>query len=413
MKKLLTMILCVCMCLQLAACGGSKEDAAWVAEGAAMLDGDIRSGEFVLAGEVYSFPMPLQTWLDRGWHISNNYDNVDEFTLNPDESSTEFELFNEDGEYVRVSVYNDSDEEAKVEDCLVYSLYMSLTEKINIVFPGGMYSESKPAEILETYGEPDIKDDSEGSYIEAYYNYTNEDGWACQVNLGVVDNDYTIEPFSSIEYIITGSPEWTTFMENAGGVEGFTNYFNATMDASFRGIFDTYVSNGFDTQENAEMLYLSEMSYYVSGIMYYADVNEDYVDDATYLQYYDLAMQVLAKTNWEVVNVTMNDDGLTGTVELKLYPTDFLTLIYEDVEGAIEEFQTKYANVDFNSMSEEEYAACELDYAQMVLAAISGRVEETQTTEAITKTYSIDYDNGIISAEDWENIDDIIMGVAE
>ena len=87
MKKILTMILCVCMCLQLAGCGN-----AWVKEGTDLISEDIRSGEFVLDGEVYKFPMPLQTWLDRGWEVSSSYENRDEFLLQPGSTSSDFEI---------------------------------------------------------------------------------------------------------------------------------------------------------------------------------------------------------------------------------------------------------------------------------------------------------------------------------
>ena len=147
--------------------------------------------------------------------------------------------------------------------------------------------------------------------------------------------------------------------------------------------------------------------------MYYADVYQEYLDDETYAQYCEIAKQVLAKTDWEIVEVTLTKDGMLGDVEINLYPTDFLTLINPDLEETMDIFMTKYWDADFDAMSDEEYAACELDYANMVLDAIGGRAEECQTLSAINKVYGVDYNAGILSAEDWQNMEDILMGVAE
>lgn len=415
MKKLLMMILCAGLCVQMTACGldsnGSKKNK-YVEEGAAMLDQDIRSGEFVLDGEVYSFPMPLSDWLDRGWHVSNNYDNKDDFQLEPGGMSTEFELYNENKDYVRVSVLNDTEDYATVDGCLVSSLYISTGEEFELVLPGGIYCESKPADVLAAYGDQDV-DDSESGAIKAYYDYTTADDWVCQVELHLVDNDYTINALSSIEYMISSSAEWEEFIQNASGVEGCTKYIDTAMRASFYGDFTEYVENKFDTQENAESLYDSEISYYASGLMYYADVNEEMIEEAAIEEFREIAKKVLAKTKWEVTDVSLYGDQFTGTVEIALYPTDFLTLIDEGIETAISEFQTKYAEVNYDAISDSQLAEIEQDYAEMVLNAIRDKVEETQVTDPIVKSYDIDYDDGIISADDWAEIDDIIMGVAE
>lgn len=408
MKKILIMLLCAILCVQLTACGGSKNDTKWAEEGSELLDSDIRSGEFVLDGKLYSFPMDLSDWIDNGWHVSNSYDNKDEFELEPGAESTEFELFNENDAYVRVCVYNNSNENAAIENCMVSSLYMSLSE-FNVVFPGGMYGHSKPAEILEAYGEPDTTDDSESNLLDVYYDFTSEGGWGCQVNLHVFDNDYTIDPFTSVEYNVTASPEWNTFLKNTAGADGCKLFIDSSMRASFYGDFDDYVKYGFDTQEGAQELYEAETNYYASAVMYYAGIDEARLDEAAVAAYRQLAKEVIARTGWDIT-VNLNDDQITGTVDMNLYPTNFFDILLEEVQIVYTEFDNKYAGVE---AAEEQLTAMNQEYAKMILAAVSERTGDIQQSEAVSMTYEIDYANGILNSDNWTEIDNIIMDVYE
>ena len=279
MKRVFMTILCAVLCFQMTACGLNQKDK-WIEEGAARLGEDIRSGEFVLEGEVYTFPMALSDWLDRGWHISNSYDNKDSFELEPGYESTEFELFNETGEYVRVCVINISDKKAKPEECLVSYLYISTTQDLKLVLPAGINKSSKPADIRAAYGDADI-DESGNNYFEAYYNYTTKDDWACQIELNAFDNNYTIDPFSAVTFQINSTTEWADFYENASGEDGCRRYIDTSLRAGFYGDFNEYVENHFSTQEEAEALYESEVDYYASGLIYYAGINDEAVAEAT------------------------------------------------------------------------------------------------------------------------------------
>ena len=203
MKKKLLLVLCLVLSMMIVGCKDkeSKEETKKkISESAEKIGKEITCGQFVFDGVVYKFPMDLKDWLDNGWHISNSYENKDEFTLEPGATSNEFELFNEDEDYVRVSVMNTKDENAKIEDCMVYSLYMSTSEG-DIVLPGGINKSSKPDDVIEAYGEPVSRGDEKG-LLEATYYYEDEDAWKCYVELDVVDNNFTIDPISSVIYSI-------------------------------------------------------------------------------------------------------------------------------------------------------------------------------------------------------------------
>lgn len=411
MKKLLLMILCAALCFQMTACGLNGDifqKDKWIEEGAAQLGGEIRSGEFVLEGEVYTFPMPLSDWLDRGWHISNSYDNKDSFKLEPGYESTEFELFNEEDEYVRVRVLNTSDKDTKPEGCLVSYLYISTTQDLKFVLPTGINKSSKPADIRAAYGDPDI-DESDNGFFKAYYNYTTEDDWECQIELGAFDNDYTIDPFSSMSFQINSSSEWAVFYENASGEDGCRSYINSTLNSAFHGDFSEYVEKHFSTQEEAEALYEYEVNYYASYLIDYAGINEEALDEATVEEFREIARQVLAKTKWEITDLSVT--GEHGKLDIDLYPTDYIDRIDDDLDQAVSELQTRYAGVDADSLTESQVAEIDQVLAEIVLDAIRDRVEETQLQEPISKWYFLNYSEGILGNDEWEEIDSILLDI--
>lgn len=406
MKKLLAMLLCICMCAMMTGCG---EDTKWIDESAAKIDTELTSGQFVLDGVVYEFPMTMQDWLGNGWHISNNYENKDEFALDPWYTSDEFELFNEDGDWVRVSAYNDSDTATKIDQCMIYSVYMSLSE-VDVVFPSGMTKRNNPDEILEKYGEPDAKGDEEEA-LEAYYYFEQDDEWKCVVELDVFDNDYTENPFSSVKYQLMFLDDfWNAWVETEGVEKAIANYLDADLKAGYWGDFTEYTDCCMGTTEEAQEWNDYEAYVYGEYLMMYSDIDSYYMDEATIAKFEDIAKEVLKKTKWEVKNVNV-DRFNEGTATVVLYPTNFFSLIDDGIGKAIEAWETKYATTDFTSMSDEEYAVTELDYANMVLNNIDGLAAQAGTGTPIELVCELDLDGAIFTDEDWVNIYDALLDV--
>lgn len=408
MKRAFLMILCIVLCFQMTACGldvGSLQKDKWIEEGAAMLGEDIRSGEFVLGGEVYTFPMALSDWLDRGWHISNRYDNRDSFELEPGYESSEFQLYNENGDYLGVRVINASDRKAKLEECLVSYLDISTLQDINLVLPAGIHKGSTPTDIRGAYGDADI-DESSDSFFHAYYNYTTEDDWICQIELAAFDNNYTIDPFSSVTFRFCSTTEWAGFYEKAGGEDGCRRYLNSFLRTCFYGDFSEYVENQFSTQEEAEALHETMVTFYASCLIQYTGINEETLRGETIEEFREIARQVLSRTKWEFVNISFIGDS--GSLTIDLYPTDFLDLIDDDLVNVVSELQTKYTEIDINDLSEGLPTEINQDYAEMVLNTIRGRADETQVQSPYSKLYSLDYSEGILSGDDWVEIYSIL-----
>lgn len=388
MKKLVLMCLCAVLCLQMTACsglGGAGKEDKQKEEAMALLGDDLKSGGFVIDGKKYSFPDGVSEWTQDGWHISNRYDNTDTFELEYNVETNVFEMYNDEktSEYVGMCAINLGMEPTKIEESTVSYVELSLTnakDGLNIVLPGGITRTSTKEDVINAYGEPDKEDDD---YL--YYTYTNSAGLDIEIAIGIV-NDEVIR----VIYRLADS-NWGS-VTNA---EECAEFINAALEASFYGEFDTYVEKNFDTLEGAQELYDGEVGFYAEGLMYYLDIDYETVDEGVAAGFYAVAAEVLAKFKWDMPVVDLVGGLPIGSFEITMYPTDFLDIILEDAQAVAD------SGLDGD------------EYAQAMLDVVTSKVDEISYRDPITKTYDVDLDNGVVSADDWENIDDILMDLAE
>lgn len=415
MKKLAAAGIGIVLCTQLMACSfmetmsaSKNKEETWIAEGAELISDDVRSGEFVIDGEVYTFPSNLSDWIDKGWHISNIYENKDTFELEPWVESSSFELYNDNEQYVEMMVLNMSEEDAKLEECTVSYLRLSLAgNKFQVVLPKGVTGHNKPDEVYEKYGEPDEKDDSESEFVKCYYLFEDKEDWKCYVELGIFDNNYTIDPLSSVVYALT-EDNWADIESE----EGCLGYFDGLLKTSFYGDYAEYVAGKYSSEEDAQLLYELQTMYYADTLMQYFYIDSQYVEDEVFEKYAKLAETILSKAKWELENVDYFGKTLSGTLKFTLYPIDFLDLIGEDASAVYTEFSSKY-DTSKTDYSEEELTAMFTEYADMMYTAICGKVDGIGNTEAVEKEYDIDFNEDGIESDDWDEIFFILMGFEE
>ena len=400
MKKLVTIIMCLCLCVQFTACGLGKEDTKWIKEDAKKIGSDITCGEFVIDGEVFSFPMDLQDILDKGWHISNNIANDKTFLLDTGEMAEEFQLFpDDDHEHsILVSVINMTNEQVTVDKCMVMSLRVK-ENHFDFLLPGEITKRSTQKDVEKAYGEPVEVEEKENKKIY-YYTYTTDTGYNCYVQLSVYDKDNATYPLSEVYYYIG-------FEEGGSMEEECQLYVDAAMKASFHNDYKDYVANLYDTEEGAKALYQSEVEYYAYSIMEYADVDDTCITDEIFNEFCEISKTVLSKVDWKISDFAENGDD-TYTVELTLYPTNYFDVISSKVDEAIDEFNTKYETVDFEAIDDAELVEIECDYANIVLNAIKGLENDAEVISGIVRVYEITGEG--FTDSQWEEIDDIVMG---
>ena len=385
MKKLAAFCFIAVMGLQLTACSGGADKNAWIEEGKAKIGTTLDCGQFVVDGDVYSFPADISDWTNNGWHISNNYENKDSFQLESDIISNEFELFNDENkdEYVSMCAINLGTTPVKIEESSIDLLKISMSANDRdpkVVLPGGITYNSTKEDIIAAYGEP-AEEDEDGLL---YYTFTGKDNWEIIVELRIPS-----DTLNRVTYALSD--------DNWGAInspEECSQFIDDALRTSFYCDYARYVENKFDTEENALLLYESEVEYYVQGLMYYLDVDYDAASDEILEEYRELVKKIFKKFKWNTPVVNLTSDT-KGELELTMYPTDFLDIILEDAQVVADTAQT-----------EEEYA-------QNMLDAISPKVDEISYRDPITKTYDIDIDDGVISADAWDEIDDVLMDFAE
>lgn len=366
--------------------GGNKD--AWIEENTGKIGTTLDCGQFVVNGEVYSFPGDISDWLSSGWHISNNYENKDTFMLENNVESNEFELFNDEisSQYVSMLAINLEEEPAKIADCSIQYVEVKVSDdkdSSKLLLPGGITYKSTKEDVIAAYGDPvEIEDDR---YL--YYQYTTADDWDVNVEIeisaGVVDQ---------VSYYLADS-NWGY----VGSAQDCIQFVDDALKTSFYGDYANYVENKFDTEENAQALYEAEIQYYAEGLMYYLDVDYESIDPTIAQSYYDLSAKVLAKFKWDTPVVDLPDGASYGSMELTMYPTDFLDIILEDAQAVAD------ASAD---MTEDEYA-------ENILNAIIPKVDEISYKDPVVGTYDIDLNDGVIDSDDWDEIDYILMDFAD
>ncbi len=386
MKKLALIGLCAALCFQMTACGGPGAAQKQKEEALALLSSDkLESGEFVIDGTKYAFPSVLSDWTGNGWHVSNRYDNADTFELEYNIESNEFELFNDENEseYVSVCGINLGAEPVKLEQSTVSYLDLKVSQgkdAMFVVLPGGITCESTKEDVIAAYGEPSEEEDD---YL--YYTYTNADGLDILVGIRVA-----FETVDKVYYKLADS-NWGS----VANAEECSSFIDDALKTSFYGDYASYVEKKFDTEEGAAELYESEIEYYAQGLMYYLAVDYETVSEEIADGFRDIARQILEKVKWDTPVVDLPDGATYGSVEITMYPVDFLDIILEDAQAVAD------TGVEGD------------DYAQGMLDAITPKVAETNYLEPVVGSYDIDIDDGVISADDWNEIDDILMDFME
>lgn len=190
----------------------------------------------------------------------------------------------------------------------------------------------------------------------------------------------------------------------------YKDYIKAAMDASYLGRSETYLVVAKTTKEDAEELYEGTIEYLAYKIMKYNYVPYDDISEETINKYKELAKKALEKSKY-TINDGRKVDGVYQ-VKVEITPIDLWKATDDEFNEYVEEFNSKYPNL--KTMSGDELLAAEEEYANKVLEILNPYVEDMQYKDTVSKIVEIQFnDDGLygISQDDWDDIDDYVMGI--
>mgnify|MGYP004517690989 CR=1 FL=1 len=190
----------------------------------------------------------------------------------------------------------------------------------------------------------------------------------------------------------------------------YSDYIKSAMDASYLNNNTKYLELADVTEDDTKELYNNTVEYLAYSIMNYNNINYDVINDDIIDEYIDLAIKALNKTKY-TINDARKVDG-KYQVKLEIEPLNFWENSYDDVDNYIEEFSNKYNDSD--SMTDEEIALAEEEYANKVLDILTPYIEDMDYKEKVNKIVEIEIDKDGkygISDNDWNDIDDYVMGI--
>ena len=190
----------------------------------------------------------------------------------------------------------------------------------------------------------------------------------------------------------------------------YSDYIKSAMDASYLNNNTKYLELADVTEDDTKELYDNTVEYLAYSIMNYNNVNYDVISDDIIDEYIDLAIKALTKTKY-TINDARKVDG-KYQVKLEIEPLNFWKSSYDDVDNYIEEFSNKYNDSD--SMTDEEIALAEEEYANKVLDILTPYIKDMDYKEKVNKIVEIEIDKDGkygISDNDWNDIDDYVMGI--
>ncbi|MBO4853832.1 MAG: hypothetical protein J5482_01635 [Oscillospiraceae bacterium] len=125
------------------------------------------------------------------------------------------------------------------------------------------------------------------------------------------------------------------------------------------------------TEEDARETYEEGLSYEAEYFADYFDI--DVLSDPLKEQIMDLYREIYSHVRYTVGNASKLDEN-TYVVKVDVEPINVMELAMDAEDTATADFFAKYADVDVESMTDEEYEAYDAEWAQAVIATVQAQV---------------------------------------
>lgn len=152
------------------------------------------------------------------------------------------------------------------------------------------------------------------------------------------------------------------------------------IDELYLGKFDKDYMELVGTNESeCRQNYLDGLEKEAEYFAYYFQI--EYLDDDLKAEIVDLYKEIYSYSNYTVGSASKLDDS-TCAVKIEISPINIVQLVLDDYEIGMADFFDKYAEVDVEAMTEEEYQAYDREWADAILALFYDNLPDLGYEEA-------------------------------
>lgn len=198
------------------------------------------------------------------------------------------------------------------------------------------------------------------------------------------------------------------------GATLYQKYINNIMECCYYGDVAKYVEVCEATLSDAEDAHNNTVDFYAYQLLVFNSVDYNYISDAMFDKFSELAEGILAKAKFTVNEaVKVNDEW---QVKVEIYPVDINDTTWDEIEDAIVDYNNNLDTIDASNMTNEQvdalYSQLQEDYAQAVYDIIFSHISTIGYKDPVSKVVIISVDkDGMfgIPDDDWNDMDDLIV----
>ena len=188
------------------------------------------------------------------------------------------------------------------------------------------------------------------------------------------------------------------------------NLVQGNLDELYLGKYDEgYLKLVDITEAEAEEAYITGLETEASVFAYYFDI--EYMTEEIESKIVDLYKEIYSHSKYTVGEATELDDN-TFAVKVTVEPIDIFQLVTDSYDEFSAEFWAKYADTDFNTISEEDYQAFDADWANMIIELCYEKMPELGYMEEKSIVIQVERDSDdvwSISQDDFYNFDEAVI----
>lgn len=160
-----------------------------------------------------------------------------------------------------------------------------------------------------------------------------------------------------------------------------SKYVLGLMDAYYKGVFENYLDQTEDTQENAQKVYDDVMKAKAEAFAAYAGVGMNEDSEPVFNEF---AKKIYSQVKYEVKEAVKTKEGFT--VDIVISPILVLESVEEQYNKYLEDFNARNDAFEFSDWTDEEY---DKEFERGVLEIFKNNQDNIQYGEDVTVTVSV------------------------